>query len=84
MKRRIAIGCGVAILLVLCLKVTPLLSAQASTSTGVTTIKLADGLVVEEVKVAGSCVVVVSRGGPGPKSEGVVFSGNVAAVPCRP
>ena len=35
------------------------------------------GMVVEEVRVGGSCVVVVTRAGAG-------ASDDIAAVPCRP
>ncbi len=84
MIRRIAFGLILAVIvLILGLTlITRSISAQAGR--GVTTVKLASGLVVEEVKVGNSCVVVVSRGGPGEKSDGMVLSGDLAAVPCRP
>jgi hypothetical protein len=83
MIRRFAFGLLAVMVLTLGLKLmTRSISAQASKS--VTTVRLADGLVVEEVRVGSSCVVVVSRGGPGPNAEGVVLSGDLAAVPCRP
>jgi hypothetical protein len=84
MIRRIAFGLVLAVMvLILGAKLTiPSISAQAGR--GVTTVKLAYGVIVEEVKVGNSCVVVVSRGGPSEKSEGIVVSGHLAAVPCRP
>jgi hypothetical protein len=47
-------------------------SAQAATS-----VVTKSGVNVEEVRVGGSCVVVVARAGAG-------ASDDIAAVPCRP
>lgn len=85
MSRHITSALLAVMLLSLGLKlITDSVSAQGTALKGVATVRLADGLVVEEVKVGGSCVVIVSRGGPGASAEGLVYSGNMAAVPCKP
>ena len=71
MSMRMTFAAG-AILAILAFVGWPLAAQQAPRAAAVTT---ASGIQVEEVRVGGSCVVVVSRGGPGPNT--------VAAVPCR-
>jgi hypothetical protein len=85
MNRRVAFAfLLVVIVSFLGLKLTTRpIAAQAAKGVP-TTVKLASGLIVEEVRVGSSCVVVVSRGGPGEKSDGVPLSDELAAVPCRP
>ncbi len=84
MIRRIAFGLLLAVIVLILGPKLTTRSISAQGSKGVTTLKLASGVVVEEVRVGNSCVVVVSRGGPGEKSDGMVLSGDLAAVPCRP
>jgi len=58
-----------------CIAFTGLQSFERPVAAQSTTVRTSNGLLVEEIRVGGSCVVIVSRGAPG--------DGNVAAVPCN-
>ena len=64
------------VLVVLVMAFGALVAARQRATQSPVTFLTRTGILVEEVKVGGSCVVVVTRSGTGPGDH-------VAAVPCR-
>lgn len=73
MTRRLLSFCGIALFVLVAVMWTQLLPANAQSPQQFPKVRTSSGILVEEVKVGGSCVVVVSEATP---------SGAVTAIPC--